>query len=176
MSSPLASALFGALGGCYDARVLDILVKGALTGAVAAALVFWLTRDSLQRDASLARDLRARGEQVAMRVTAQRLQKGRCHLELEGATAEGRAFSASDVHSTDCSSAPPVGSTRTRVVLPDDPTRNMTPENLESRGPDGTHTDDAGFPRSAALTAGVFVTLLTVGVMFGQRRKRASRR
>ncbi len=168
--------MLGALGGCYDARVLDFLVKGALAGVVAAALVFWLTRDALQRDASLARDLRARGERVEARVASQRLQKGRCHLELTGTTAAGRVFSTTDVHSSDCTSAPPLGSTRTLVVLPDAPTQNMTPQNLEDRGSDGTHTDDAGFPRSAALTAGIFVTLLTVGVMFGQQRKRALRR
>lgn len=154
----------------------DILPKSALAGLVAAALMFWLQRDALERDAALARALRARGERVSLRVIAQRPRKWRCHLDLAGTTAAGTAFTAGDVHPSACNTAPPVGAALTRVVLPDDPTRLLPPEVLAARGPDGTLPEDRGAPRALALTSGVFVTLLTAGVMAGQRRRRASRR
>ena len=156
---------------------MAILLRTLAAAVFVFAALYLVMHLELTNRRELALALRARGEAVTAHVaTHESGTRGSCYMALAGVTAAGRAFTARDFQSGDCSTAPPIGTPVDIVVLPDDPTQFMHAEWLAGLNADGSAADDAQAQWAVPAVmagSGAFVVAL-VGYMKRRRARRLS--
>lgn len=151
----------------------SIVLWSTLVAVVAGVLTVLGFRQVFAHDAEVARALRSHGETVTVRVIAHQIRHSECNVVLSGTTRAGRQFEIRQfVHPNDCRTAPPVGSTKILVVLPEHPSTGLYPEELNALGPDGRQKDEDRFVRFAAVTVGLFLGAVVAAVQWRSRRGR----